>query len=1204
MKYPVVRLPLIVGIALLVGAGTWLFGGFEFAAPRPTSAQKPIQFGGDEGSYARLVASLPPEQQAKLRRKETKPPKAYNNPDDAQRYFLDQRTGGDPLDYSLLEAAKEELAQMPRAWIGPVGFEMNGEFLSPGQKAAGDIIAWTELGPGNIGGRTRALLIDPASNQNMYAAGVAGGVWKTTNGGGTWAPLDDLMDNLAVCTLAFAGQGGASLDTSIIYAGTGEGFFNGDSVRGAGIFKSTDSGVTWSQLSATNISDFNYVTKIVASPNAVGTLYASTWSGVWKTTDAGANWTLMLANDGVGGTGDTGGFDVLLDIEIRTDVSPDVLIADARSDGIFRTTDAGSTWSQVFTHASKRRADLAIAPSNQAVMYALVASSSSNLLNVYRSVDGGATWTARVAGVFNSGVLDWLLLTNPLYPTNHQGWYDNIIAVAPHNSSIVFAGGIDLFRSDDGGANWGQISYWWKTPGTSQYAHADQHMIAFDPGWNGTSNQIMTVGNDGGMQQTANALATRDMVGNQSTSLVSWAGLNSNYGVTQFYHGRPLASGTDGYFGGAQDNGTLAGSDAAGLNGWVEVNGGDGGYVSYSQTNPNVFFAEYQRLAIRRSTTGINGSYSYITNGIVDSGFSFIVPFRHDPSDDDVLWTGGDRAWRSTNATSQAVASNVNWVQASTVVGSSASAFAIDPNDSDNVWMASFGTLRQTNNGTTANSATVWTDRTPSGTSSYRKSWIEVDANDTTGNTVYVTHSTYTGGGKHVYKTTNRGTNWTDISGNLPDIPVHCVVVQPYFSNNIFVGTELGVFASQDGGSTWASMNTNGFANTVVEAIEFQTATKLYAFTHGRGVFRATVVRDDFIVTGAPFSSSGVVGGPFTPQNAMYNLLNTGASSINWTATKTKSWVTLPSSGGALSSGANTDVTVTINSGANALAIGQHVDTVTFTDTTNNVVFQTTVTLDVQPPPPVTIQAFDLSTDPGWTRDGAWAYGVPTGHVGNNSLGQFGQDPSSGKTGSNVYGFELLGQYFNNLPERYLVTTAIDCTGYTNVSLTFWRWLGVESSTFDNARIDVSDDNSTWTNVWTHSGSAISDTSWVEQTFDISSVADNNSTVYVRWVMGTTDSSVTYGGWNIDDVTIQGNPPAPTNLSEAWVDFAYAGPQLGTQSNPFRSLDGAVTALKNDGTGVIKIKGDTADSASDETPRLTKPMTIQAINGAVRIGEP
>ncbi len=177
-----------------------------------------------------------------------------------------------------------------------------------------------------------------------------------------------------------------------------------------------------------------------------------------------------------------------------------------------------------------------------------------------------------------------------------------------------------------------------------------------------------------------------------------------------------------------------------------------------------------------------------------------------------------------------------------------------------------------------------------------------------------------------------------------------------------------------------------------------------------------------------------------------------------------------------------------------------------------------TITITIGGPQPVHV--FNLDTNPGWAGQGQWAWGTPTGG-GTHNL-----DPTSGYTGTKVYGYNLAGDYPNNMTTAmYLTTTAIDCSQLTSTQLRFWRWLGIESASYDHATVEISNNGTSWTPLWTHTGAAIADTQWTLQTFNIAAVADNRPTVYVRWSMGPTDSSITYPGWNIDDIEIWGIVP-------------------------------------------------------------------------------
>jgi hypothetical protein len=277
------------------------------------------------------------------------------------------------------------------------------------------------------------------------------------------------------------------------------------------------------------------------------------------------------------------------------------------------------------------------------------------------------------------------------------------------------------------------------------------------------------------------------------------------------------------------------------------------------------------------------------------------------------------------------------------------------------------------------------------------------------------------------------------------------------------------------------------------------------------------------------FESEGASGGPFTPPSATYTLTNNAEIPITYLVTKTAGWLDLSNAGGTISVGGQVDVIVSINSSANALPNGHYDDVLNFYNTTNGDGDTTRpVSLDVGVPVP--IYAFDLSTDPGWSRTGSWAWGTPTG-----GGGEYGNpDPTSGYTGPNVYGYNLSGDYTNNMSEQYLTTTAIDCSNLTQVQLKFRRWLNVETATYDHAYVRVSNDGSSWTTSWQNpsgSGNHVTDSSWGLQSYDISSVADDQATVYVRWVIGTTDSSWRFSGWNIDDVEIWGVEPSDTDCN-------------------------------------------------------------------------
>ncbi len=266
------------------------------------------------------------------------------------------------------------------------------------------------------------------------------------------------------------------------------------------------------------------------------------------------------------------------------------------------------------------------------------------------------------------------------------------------------------------------------------------------------------------------------------------------------------------------------------------------------------------------------------------------------------------------------------------------------------------------------------------------------------------------------------------------------------------------------------------------------------------------------------FRSEGPVGGPFSPSNTVYQLENKNTQPINYEVTHDllAEWVTLSGDvSGVLPAFGTAEVTVEINSNAQTLDQGAHFAMVFLTNTTDHAGDTTRQVLLAVGEPTVQYE-WTLDSDPGWTAEWQWAFGQPTGGGGDE---HGGPDPTSGYTGSDAYGYNLNGDYEKNLPEKHLTSNAIDCSGLFGVHLKFWRWLGVEQSKYDHAYVRVSKDGTNWMTVWENTDS-VTDMSWTEMNLDISAVADNQPTVYLRWTMGPTDGGWQFCGWNIDDIQL------------------------------------------------------------------------------------
>ena len=328
-------------------------------------------------------------------------------------------------------------------------------------------------------------------------------------------------------------------------------------------------------------------------------------------------------------------------------------------------------------------------------------------------------------------------------------------------------------------------------------------------------------------------------------------------------------------------------------------------------------------------------------------------------------------------------------------------------------------------------------------------------------------------------------------------------------------------------------------------------------------------------------NAEGQAGGPFSPSSATYTVSNNGGTNIFFTVSANQSWISLSSTGGSLAPGGSASVTVSINSGANSLPNGQYNGTVSFVNSTNGD-GDTTRPVTLQVGVPVPIYTWNMDSNPGWTTEGDWAWGQPSG-----GGGQYGNaDPTSGYTGSNVMGYNLAGDYANNLPERSLTTGAIDCSNLDAVTLRFRRYLNVEQPSYDHAYLRVSTNGSTWTTIW-ENGGEITDSSWQLVEYDLGAIADGQATLYVRWVMGTTDGSWQFSGWNIDDVEILGLQSGVTAAG----DTPVAVNLRGAAPNPFNprteirftvAQSGAVRLLVHDARGrLVKVLADGQLPAGD-----------------------
>jgi len=674
--------------------------------------------------------------------------------------------------------------------------------------------SWTPLGPGNIGGRIRAIAIHPAQPARIFVGGVAGGVWRSTDGGASFAQLDDFMGNLAVSSIVVD-----PANQNRILAGTGEGFYNFDALAGDGIFKSEDGGATWAQLPATANASFQLVNRIATSATTASSLLVATRAGLYRSVDLGVTFQQVLVGE-------------VLDVKV--DPSNDAnAVASGRGTALY-TLDGGLRWTASTGLPAPPggiggRVELAIAPSSPAIVFASVDIASGEL---YRSSDGGRTFARVSTGVGYLGT---------------QGWYANTLWVDPTNAQTLIVGGLDLYRSSDGGATLTQISDWrfWPTS-----AHADHHIIVQHPGFNGTSNTTVYFGNDGGIH-SADAYSV--------ASLSGWQSLNHTLGITQFYGGAANAGGV--IVAGSQDNGMLRYSGNA--EGWTPWAGGDGGHAAADASDPMRFYGEYVYLRIGRSTDGAASSQE-IAGSYFDAGtasfawkpapFSipdaqneralFIAPFVLDPNLPTRMYAGGWSLWRTSdlhtpNSQPPQAFGGPSWasVKPPTTGNAEISAITVQTGNADVLWVGhTSGDVYRTVDGTSA--SPTWTQL--DGATLPDRYVFRIAIDPATPATAYVSLGGFSQ--PNVWRTTDAGATWSAASGSgamqLPAAPVRALAIHPQRSSWLYAGTEVGLFTSEDAGATW-SVPHDGPANVSVEELFF-TGLQLVAVTHGRGVWRAT----------------------------------------------------------------------------------------------------------------------------------------------------------------------------------------------------------------------------------------------------------------------------------------------------------------------------------------------------------------------------
>lgn len=693
------------------------------------------------------------------------------------------------------------LGYVPKERIIPAWDYTKNVMASARTTAAINNVNWVEVGPKNCGGRSRAVLVDlnDATRQTVFVGSVGGGLWKTTDitqAEPNWQVVNDFFGNIAITSIAQDPS-----NPQIMYFSTGEGYGNIDAIRGLGVWKSTNGGSTWSQLSATNNANFYYCQKIQVS--STGVLYVATNNGLQRSADGGASFTRVLGS-GLGITGAASNF--CYDVEIAANGHVYASLAGT----LHKSTNSGVTFgANLPIGITASRIEIGLAPNDANYVYVLC-ESSAVVSGIALSTNGGTSFTTKT----EPADADTDIPATDF--SRGQAWYDLTIVVDPNNKDVIFVGGIDLFKSTNGGTSWQQVSHWYGGFGF-QEVHADQHSIIFSPG----SSTIVYFVNDGGIYQTDNATAAIPTINVKEI----------NYNTTQFYAAAmsPTALSFD-FLAGAQDNGSHKFNQSV-IHNTTEVSGGDGAFCHIDQNEPQYWFSSYVFNNYYRSIDG-GSSFTGVNHG--DNGH-FINPTDYDDIANIIYCARNNNEYlRWDNPQTGNTFSPISV----TAFSGQVSAVKVSPNTSNRVFFGTNGgrIVRVDN----ANSASPTATNISTGLPSAYVSCVEVETGND--NHLLVTYSNY--GVTNIWETTNGGTSWTQVEGNLPDMPIRWALFNPNNNDQAIIATELGVWSTDNlnGATTnWGASNT-GLANVRVDMLQVRSSDKLViAATHGRGLFYSDV---------------------------------------------------------------------------------------------------------------------------------------------------------------------------------------------------------------------------------------------------------------------------------------------------------------------------------------------------------------------------
>ena len=701
---------------------------------------------------------------------------------------------------------------------------------------------WSQVGPvnspGNATGQPNGLgringICFHATNPNtIYIGSPSGGLWMTTDGAATWNVLTTGAPTPGVSSILLH-----PANPNLILIGTGD--RDGGDSPGMGVYKSTDGGLTWT-ASSTGMGNLT-VGMMMMHPADPNIILAATSGGIFKSTDGGATWVRKSSN--------TSSYK-----DIRFKPGDPAIVYATEGGKFYRSTNTGDSWTQITAGIiTGNRLVIGVSPNQPATVYACV--TNGPFAGLLRSTDSGLNFTTQST---SPNIMDYACDGSG---TASQAWYDLCIAVDPANANTLYVGGVNIWKSVNAGVSWTISTHWvgssWGTS-CAPSVHADIHCLEWSP----ASGSLFTCC-DGGVYKTSNGGT-------------NWTDISSGLAIAQVYRIGQSATKQTLCMNGYQDNGT---SKNTGAN-FTTVIGGDGMecIVDYSDTlyrYGSIYYGNIFRSAGGGyGTIAANGS-----NGITEAG-AWVTPFILHETIPSTMFIGYLNVWKSSNVKASP-ASSVAWLKLSSGETATCSVLEQSPANVDILYVVRSGSLKRSDN---ANVTTpTWTAcALPGGGTP-----TDLEAHPTDQNIVYAT------AGTKVYKSTDKGATWTNISGTLPSVNINCVVYDKNSNEGLYIGNKTNVFYKDATMSDWIAFNTGLPLIDVRELEIFYDAAnpsnnRIKAATYGRGLWQSDLF-SAFAVTPAN-------------QNVAYSAgLTTfsvaATAAISWTAASNASWCTVTPSG-------------------------------------------------------------------------------------------------------------------------------------------------------------------------------------------------------------------------------------------------------------------------------------------------------------------